>query len=413
MQAVRFWPLPAALGLLLAGAAVAGGAGTGAAARAAQAKRASAAGFLLTAAELNTPPPSDNAAPHWAEFVKALGERPLGDAVQERILAPGAAGNSDTLREITGLLAERADLAGPLNQAASRAGCAFPRDWSRTGLTLPEPPALRVGALLLRGQAYTLAAERRHPEAAALLDRAFTVAAHAGSDPGPAGYRAGLAAWMVAAGGVETLLRQYGTEPAVPGLYAALLLRREPPADWAAAARAEPALREAALRSGRVGRAAAAADTFAHAEAEWLRELQAVVALAGRPLPEQLAAVRRRESDLSLPARPDGRDVLTRRYLPDVLALPPATCAALARHRLLLNATALLTYRNARGSFPNSLEGARPPRPEDPYTGQVLRYRRESGGFLLFSRGPTGLFDGGVETRPVPAGESVFRYRGP
>ena len=46
----------------------------------------------------------------------------------------------------------------------------------------------------------------------------------------------------------------------------------------------------------------------------------------------------------------------------------------------------------------------------DPFTNRSLLYKREGTGFVVYSAGPTGRFDGGKPGVKVPGQESLFRY---
>jgi hypothetical protein len=61
-------------------------------------------------------------------------------------------------------------------------------------------------------------------------------------------------------------------------------------------------------------------------------------------------------------------------------------------------------YRLARGALPSSLGDLVPAYldivPEDPFTGQPLRYEKLGRGFVVYSVGPDGRDDGGWEEPP-------------
>ena len=92
--------------------------------------------------------------------------------------------------------------------------------------------------------------------------------------------------------------------------------------------------------------------------------------------------------------------------LPDGLKLDEDDLRLKAREATTLAAAALLTEKAKRGSYPGGL----PPEFADPFTDRPLVYRREGGGFVVYSAGPTGHFDGGRPGQKVPGRESLFRY---
>ena len=82
-----------------------------------------------------------------------------------------------------------------------------------------------------------------------------------------------------------------------------------------------------------------------------------------------------------------------------------------AQEEITLAAAAVLAAKARTGAFPDALPGDFP----DPFTDKPLGYRREGdGGFVIYSVGADGKFDGGKpgEYRFVPF-QVFFRYPGP
>jgi len=78
-----------------------------------------------------------------------------------------------------------------------------------------------------------------------------------------------------------------------------------------------------------------------------------------------------------------------------------------AREAVTLAAASILAEKAKTGSYPGKL----PQDFMDPFTNRPLLYRREgNGGFVVYSAGPTGHFDGGKPGQKAPATESLFRY---
>lgn len=71
---------------------------------------------------------------------------------------------------------------------------------------------------------------------------------------------------------------------------------------------------------------------------------------------------------------------------------------------------ALLVWKAKHGAFPKTLAEAIHPVPADPFTGKPLSYRQEGSGFVVYSVGRTGKFDGGSPMVTPSPQESVFRY---
>jgi len=71
-----------------------------------------------------------------------------------------------------------------------------------------------------------------------------------------------------------------------------------------------------------------------------------------------------------------------------------------------------LAWKVKRGAFPNSLKEVISSIPLDPFDGKPLRYRKEGAGFVIYSVGETGKYDGRVFEKGRWR-ESVFRYPAP
>src|SRR5579862_3632058 len=80
-----------------------------------------------------------------------------------------------------------------------------------------------------------------------------------------------------------------------------------------------------------------------------------------------------------------------------------------AKEQVLLAAAGLLSYRAAHPTFPPVLREAFARPPYDPFTGVSVRYRVESHGFVVYSAGENGTFDGGKPGMKRVSKEAYFR----
>jgi len=142
----------------------------------------------------------------------------------------------------------------------------------------------------------------------------------------------------------------------------------------------------------------------------WMRKLRAAVDKPYRTAAPIIADFRR---DLEVPSSmPDGPKAI--RLIP---ALLMATLAApleskayeTARGVTLLAATRLLANRprQTTAPFPDRISDL----PLDPFSGIPLRYRKEGRGFVVFSVGPDGAFDGGRHGVPLVGQKSGLLFR--
>ena len=81
-----------------------------------------------------------------------------------------------------------------------------------------------------------------------------------------------------------------------------------------------------------------------------------------------------------------------------------------ARQHVLLAGAALLAYRAEHSGFPERLDQAMEKPANDPFTGKPLQYRREGEGFVVYSVGESGEFDGGTPGEKVEGRQAYFRY---
>jgi hypothetical protein len=81
---------------------------------------------------------------------------------------------------------------------------------------------------------------------------------------------------------------------------------------------------------------------------------------------------------------------------------------ALANRALLRAAVGIFAYQTKNGSYPASLQQIVNGPLRDPFNGQTLKYRRDSSGFMVYSVGRTGKYDG--LTDPQQRKEARLHY---
>jgi len=141
----------------------------------------------------------------------------------------------------------------------------------------------------------------------------------------------------------------------------------------------------------------------------WMRRLFSLVDL---PYPESL-------SGIQAIARESKKNELHPDYTLAALSIVvwPQLPAGKARHQAgaetLRTAAALLAWKIQNGHFPESLAECLKSVPLDPFDLRPLRYRREGDGFVLYSIGESGKFEGGQPNKRPRPGETFFRYPRP
>jgi hypothetical protein len=147
-------------------------------------------------------------------------------------------------------------------------------------------------------------------------------------------------------------------------------------------------------------------------DAHYLSWMRRILPLADLPYPEALSAITALTREAEKNANhPDynlaAMSIVTWAMLP----------ARKARHQAVAEtvrtAAALLAWKTRQGHFPDSLAECVSPPPVDPFDLHTLRYRREGEGFVLYSIGAGGKFDGGQPDKKPRPTETLFRYPRP
>ncbi len=395
-------------------------------------------GIPLTAQQLqqSLPPADQNAAPLYTKLTKLLHDRPLG--------LPKYAEGMDALHSYTPAqiaavrrtLAARQDVMTLVHEAADKPQCVFVRDWNKgRDLAWPEYQALLASAWLLKTESYLLARDGQYQSAIANQSRGFRIAAHAASDPVLIEYLVGIACESRTLSGMQSILTLAGPNSAVAQAVQKSD-RNAPP---------RPSLRSA--MAGETGFDCLSFARMHHSERYGVQEVMFVGGLSPeKPTAAQLvspaeqvrvhdlidgwqadflsrmrqavhacdsSAATRRAVFAALGEQPELPDPETSVRLASYVLLPVFSRMDLndtrtrAREAVTLAAAAVLAARARTGTFPAAL----PSQFTDPFTEKPLGYHRDgAGGFIVYSAGPTGRFDGGKPSEKTPPQESLFRY---
>ena len=382
-------------------------------------------------------PPARNAAGVYRRLQALLKEKPLdenawkiGAALSTRRTFTGA--EIDSVRQ---LLADREDVLALVHRAAAMPKCNFERDWSQSPwLTFPEYAVLRNSARLLRAESYLLAREGRFNEAIRHLEEGFRIEEHANTDPWLLGFLTGSACRsLLLAGFVDVLTlagpnanvaskvqeslrahplradvrRALGGEVAMSGPYFDLVRRGgyKSLAEVTQTGDSEPDPHAQTLAHMSPGEQAIWPKFIDACEADYLRRMQQRIAIVNLPYARREILAARQEKDLE-----QNHGNLT--VILSAVMLPSLGVqgeGGEAQQVALEAGAAVLQYRAKNGRWPSRLSQAIHRVPLDPFNGKPLGYREEPNGFVVFSVGRTGAFDGGR-----PGGgtneRGVFRY---
>jgi len=395
-------------------------------------------GIPLTAGQLQQPlpPPSQNAAPLYVKLTKLLHDKPLGLPKYAEGMDAFHTYTPQQIASVRKTLAARRDVMTLVHQAADRPQCVFVRQWGRgPDLELPEYQKVREAARLIKTESYLLARDGLYPEAVANQTRGFRVAEHAASDHVLLAYLVGNADESITLSGMQSILALAGPNAAVDAdvrqevdaKRSRLSLRAAMAGETAFDCAVFPQMHSA---EGRGVEAALSAAGFPSEisrsvkalgpdqrhlhflidawQADFLGRMRPLVVACGQPPPLRRAGF----VSVNEKLKRDGEGADGMLYVFSSILMPVFSdidqndTRIKAREAVTLAAAALLAEKAKTGAYPNTLPSGFP----DPYTGKPLLYRREGGGFVVYSAGPTGRFDGGKPGAKVPGQESLFRY---
>ncbi len=400
---------------------------------------ARALGIPLTPAakQAPLPPPSQNAAPLYTQLTALLQAKPLGLPKYAEGMSAFHAYTPAQIAAVRRTLAARSDVMRLVHQAPSRPQCVFVRDWSHPlAATFPEFRTQREAARLLQTESYLLARDGQYPQAVATQALGFRVAEHAASDHDVLAYLVGCACEAITLSGMQSILAEAGPNAAVATVVQNAVRTRQSHLSLRDAMAGETGFGVAIFgpmhaAEGQGVNAVLAAGTFPtgtaqsippsfqkrqrlHAlidawETDYLSRMCPLVAASDRPPAVRRAAYAALEKQVADDA--NAPDAVTHLFADNVLPvfshIDENATRTQARVTVTLAAASLLADKAKTGKFPQVLPAGLP----DPYTNQPLRYRREgANGFVVYSTGPTGHFDGGTAGQKPPGQESVFRY---
>jgi hypothetical protein len=401
-------------------------------------KLARAWGLPLTTAEWPVKPPAtgDDAKPlydrafaleakdklEWPERVDDL----LSQAAQGKKLAPA------DLEYLHAEVAKRREMLDLLHEGAAKPALSTPpvKPGDSVGtFPFPDMARQRQVARAIKNEAMVLALEGHFAEAARIQVLGYSVAHQMYQHPTLIAYLVGAAIEAITNAGMDFTLHQAGPDASQAVLSALEKVPRDGLLPWAfrgevwftsdafrAARQQGPKVLEEMFETEpdapapKVRRLTASERKLYMGlldamEADSLRRLRGLIAASEKPFPERIEAMSQ-----IVPDNLDPRDPVS-----SGAAWSFGTLAASgrqearrwARHDVLLSGASVLAFHARTGNWPDRLDEALAP-PADPFTGKPLSYRKEGGGFVVWSPGAANAFD----TRPGgnPLARAEFRY---
>ncbi len=154
----------------------------------------------------------------------------------------------------------------------------------------------------------------------------------------------------------------------------------------------------------------AAARLFDMNDANFISAMRRIIPAADLPYPEAIARIGAVAAEISpLEKNPD--KTLAGMVIDMVGNLPTVAARHTATAETMRAAAAVIAWKVQHGHLPATLAEAMNPPATDPYDQKPLRYRTVDAGFVIYSVGKTGKFDGGKQNVKVPAGEVAMWWK--
>ena len=397
------------------------------------------AGMALTPEQMQRPLPpiEQNAAPLYTTLTGLLHDKPLGLPKYAEGMDAFHSYTPEQIALVRRTLIARPDVMALVHQAADKPQCVFVRGWNNPfTATFPEYLPMREAARLLKTESYLLARDGKYHEAILNQQRGFRVAEQSASDPVLISFLVGTACYSLTLSGMQSILALAGPNAAVDSEvqrtvlenHMHLSLRRamagETGFGFVCLSRMHTAENQgaaAALAAGgfddgesQKAMLSAAEKQNLHAlidawQADYLNHMRPLVLAGDQPPQARRAAFAAVSSRLDQEQKQasDPTHLLSLILLPVFGRVDENETRSQAQTAVTLAAASLFKLKAQTGVFPASL----PAQFVDPFTNKPLGYRLEgTNGFVVYSAGPTGTFDGGKPGDKWDNQKIVFRY---
>ena len=399
-------------------------------------------GISLDPARLQAPlpPPDQNAAPLYAKLMQLLKDKPLNLPDYADGMSTRHAYTDAQIAAAQKIYDSRQDVWELVHQAADKPQCVFARNWALgPALTFPEFPTVREGARLLETEAYLLAHQGKYEAATQAGARGLRLAGHAGSDPSLISYLVGCACDAIALQSFSGILSQAGPNVSVDAEVTQAITVNRP----------SLSLRRGLIGdlvefSGKLdeGRQILASDKmfpklakryallvvsdqdlpafsptdqrFLHhlwdaQEAEYLHNMRLLVDNADQPPAVRNGVFNQPQAAVADTVN-DPVQFISNVLLPITAKVHTNGERVRTQEDVLISAAAALSARAGSGALPDS----QPLTTLNAFSGKPLLYRREGdSGFVIYSLGPDGDFDGGQPGDKRQPTQAYFRYPAP
>jgi hypothetical protein len=381
------------------------------------------------------PPPERNAAPLYQALPAIKNSKPLPETAEETLgyLYSRKTPTPEQLAAGRQLLTSRKDILRAIHDAISLPDCDFRHNWALgPALTLPDSD-MRSATRWISAESALFLLDGKPIDAVNNLALGFRIGKHVSKDPIIIAYLVGVATDSITLAGLEKVLYLAGEKTGVAEAVSASIVKNWKPNSLAHAMGGEFVTQTVSLEMLRRG----GLDEFRKemgVSEENFKLLYTPGAGDWQPWVDDngifmLEITRKTTQSCELPY-PESHRIMTGvnaekesgikrdmsiayMILPDSDQLLVKRASIQARMDIDRTAAKLIAWKQHHGRFPEKLGQAIPSVPADPFDLKPLRYRREGSGFVLYSIGETGKFDGGTVAVKPDAKESLFRYPRP
>ncbi len=398
-----------------------------------------AAGLPVTASDMKRPPipESENAAPLYLELVELLKKKPLAKPDEDKVIKLSSSGplSVEDLEAGRKVLLSRSDISDLVHRAVLRQDCDFDRDYSLgPALPTPEYAKMRSAARWIAGEAALLTHDGKPLEAIDHAALGFTIGRQVVKDRTLIAYLVSANIDITSLEVMQTVLYLAGDQPGIAAAARHSLANNWKFHSLAKAMHGEVVMQTVILDNfrkygPRYGKALAGEDDsepsaitgIGQAAVNWplfldnngitlLTNTREVIGLADRPYLEAHPRLVSMRDALEI-SGPNA--MLAKILFPVYVNVVTKPASLSAKVRIVDASAALLEWKTKHGAFPQRLEQAVNPALIDPFDLKPLRYRKKGSGFVVYSVGETGQFDGNAKDKKQYNREAVFQYPAP
>lgn len=369
---------------------------------------ASSAGIPLSEAEFPqpAPPPDEDAMPVYEGLGNLLKAKPV-DFKRFEASSPNTAPPEVKTADLRVLITSRQDVARIVHDAASRPHAYVKIDWTPDQL-FPQFGSMREAVKWIRLESELLVKEGKYTEAVKNEALALQIANHASEEPILIAHLVSIACEAIAMQGYADILHEAGLKPGVADAVLREIAAYKTNRDLTRCLEGEMMFGVKTLHSINSlsdMRALASNDSgdstwkpsayrpnsltrsifLDPSEAVYIHWMGKFVAASKGPMLQRNAAMAKVQREFDGAPRRRPTYVFTAMMMPVFGKVGERDVTAAARREVVSSAAAAMAFRTRTGRYPDALANSVTPAPLNPYTQKAMGYRRDAGGFVVWS----------------------------